>query len=396
MKARLSQFVQTLKTRLADPKHTALRVVLLLAAAALISGVLFLVLNRDIYNLDFVRRRFTYRGMETSAAGESVPFLHAGGDKGSLAYLDSGVLHTSTAGTHYYSLTGDKLAEEVLAMDNPVLSANRSAAVAYDAGGQTLYLFRDGSEVMKLTLEENSDLLSARVNERGWLAVTAQESGFKGAVTIYDDQGQKVIKIGLSSTFVVDAALSPDCKTVAVATMGQEGSSFSSQLLFYPVNKTEPSRQIDLDDMMVLDLDFEEDQLWVLGEDQLAVIPAGKRKEPVFAPFGRDHLKGCHFGGDGFAMLLTGRYRSGGASELRIITPDGEVLARQELEGQVLDFSAAGGYCTILTTSRLDIFSKRLAHYAALDATQGARYAVLGPDASVLMGSDQRAWLYLP
>lgn len=396
MKARLIELYHKLKARFSNPKDPAVRITALIAVIALVCGALFLVLHRDIYNLDFVKRWMSYRHVETTDTGEAVPFTHAGGDKGSLAYLESGVLHTSTAGAHYYSITGEKLAENVLAMDNPVLNANRSAGVAYDAGGQALYLFRDGTEALNLTLEDNSDLLSARVNEQGWLAVTAQESGYKGAVTIYDDKGEKVIKIGLSSTFVVDAILSPDCKTVAVITMGQKGSSFSSQLLFYPVNKTEPSRQVDLDDMVVLDLEYEDDRLWVLGEDRLGIIPTSKRKEPVFFSFGRSFLKGCHFGGDGFAMLLTGRYRSGSATDLQIITPDGEVLAQQVLDGQVLDFTAAGNYCAVLSGSHLDIYSKRLAHYDSLDSTQGARYAALAPDASVLLGNDQRAWLYLP
>ena len=29
-------------------------------------------------------------------------------------------------------------------------------------------------------------LLSARVNDSGWLAVTAQQSGYKGSVTVYN------------------------------------------------------------------------------------------------------------------------------------------------------------------------------------------------------------------
>ena len=400
MKARLKEFCHTVKAKLSDPQKPAARVTALLVTIALVFGGLFLVLNRDIYNLDFVKRWLAYRHVETTETGEAVPFTHAGGDKGSLAYLDSGVLHTSTAGAHYYTLTGEKLAEEVLAMDNPILSTNtaRTAGVAYDAGGQSLFLFRDGSEMLNLTLEENADLLSARVNEQGWLAVTAQESGFKGAVTIYDDKGRAILKIGLSSTFVVDAALSPDCKTVAVATMNQKGSSFSSQLLLYSVHSDaqEPDRTVELGDMVVLDLEYEPDRIWVLGENQLAVVPQSSRKDPSFHSFGRAYLKGCHFGGDGFAMVLTGRYRSGSATDLQIIDSQGQVYAHQALEGQVLDFSAAGDYCTILSGSHLDIYSKRLAHYDSLDTTQGARYAVIAPDASVLMGNDQRAWLYLP
>jgi hypothetical protein len=62
------------------------------------------------------------------------------------------------------------------------------------------------------------------------MAVTAQQSGYKGAVTVYNAEGDKAIQISLSSTFVVDAAISPDSKTVAVITIDQEGGTFHSRV----------------------------------------------------------------------------------------------------------------------------------------------------------------------
>ena len=158
---------------------------------------------------------------------------------------------TSATGARYYALDGTLYAEEVLPLENPVLTAARSTGVVYDAGGQSLFVFQNGREVSDLSLEDGIDLLSVRPNDSGWLAVTAQQSGYKGAVTVYNASHQPVFQISLSSTFVVDAALSPDCKTVAVVTMDQEGGHFNSRLLFYPVDQTEPSAQVELGDQVV-------------------------------------------------------------------------------------------------------------------------------------------------
>ena len=81
-----------------------------------------------------------------------------------------------------------------------------------------------------------------------------------------------MIQISLSSTFVVDAALSPDCKTVAVITMDQEGGTFLSQVLFFPVDQKEPKAQVSLGSVTVLDLDYEDGLLWVLGEDSVMTL----------------------------------------------------------------------------------------------------------------------------
>ena len=93
-----------------------LRLLALLVTAALVLGALALVVYRDRFNLDALKRWLSYRNLETGETGEALPFTHAGGDKLSVAYLENGVLMSSATGAHYYSFSGEKYAEEVLAM----------------------------------------------------------------------------------------------------------------------------------------------------------------------------------------------------------------------------------------------------------------------------------------
>jgi hypothetical protein len=134
-------------------------------------------------------------------------------------------------------------------------------------------------------LSGNADVLSVRTNDAGWVAVTAQQSGYKGAVTVYNTEGEKAIQISLSSTFVVDAAISPDSKTVAVLTIDQEGGSFHSRVWFYPVNRTEPSAKLDLGNVVVLDMDFESSNLFLLCSDRLLTMDT-KAENVASYPFG--------------------------------------------------------------------------------------------------------------
>ena len=248
---------------------------------------------------------------------------------------------------------------------------------------------------ISLSLEGGADLLSARPNDSGWLAVTAQQSGYKGAVTVYNSHGKEIIQISLSSVFAVDAALSPDGRTVAVVTMGQENGSFFSRLLFFPVTQEEPSAQVNLGSINVLDMDYEDGVLWVLCEDRLlTVTPDGETVQTYH--ISPSYLKGCSLEGDGFALLLTGRYRSGGATQALIIGKDGQVLQSLPLSNQVLDYAAAGKYFGLLSGSRLLLYDLNLEVYATLDNPQGARNLDLSPNGSALLANDQKAWLYIP
>ena len=380
--------------RLKKPNIFA-RILALLVTAALVLGALAAVVYRDQLTPGAVRRWLAYQNMVTSETGESVPFTHAGGDKLSVAYLDSGVVTASAAGAHYYGLDGAAFVNQVLSMDNPVLSTSGTTAVAYDAGSQALFAFRDGEEYFSLSLDSSADLLSARANDSGALAVTAQQSGYKGAVTVYNSHGKEIIQISLSSVFAVDAALSPDGRTVAVVTMGQENGSFFSRLLFFPVTQEEPSAQVNLGSINVLDMDYEDGLLWVLCEDRLlTVTPDGETVQTYH--ISPSYLKGCSLEGDGFALLLTGRYRSGGATQALIIGKDGQVLQSLPLSNQVLDYAAAGKYFGLLSGSRLLLYDLNLEVYATLDNPQGARNLDLSPNGSALLSNDQKAWLYIP
>ena len=244
-------------------------------------------------------------------------------------------------------------------------------------------------------VQVDGDLLSARINDAGWLAVTAQQSGYKGSTTVYNAEGKEVIQINLSSTFAVDAILSPDCKTVAVITMDQINGVFSSRVLFYPVDRTEPSAQVDLGSTTVLDLDYESNLLWVLGEDRLITVSSDGTGQHAYE-LGRFHLKGWDLGGEGFALLLTGRYRAGNANQALIIGPEGKLLAGIDLLTPVLDYDSAGSGCAILTASGLTVYDAQGVVRALLDDPQGARYVSLHKNGSAMLADGQRAWLYIP
>lgn len=382
--------------RLKKP-NPLLRLLALLTTAALLLGAMILVIYRDTINMNTFKHWLDYQRMDTGATGESAPFSHAGGDKLSIAYLNSGVVTASAAGAHYYGLDGQQLAEEVRSLENPVLTASRSTAVVYDAGNQSLFAFRDGEKNFSLSLEGGADLLSARPNDGGWLAVTAQQSGYKGAVTVYDRRGEPVIQISLSSTFAVDAAISPDGRTVAVVTIGQENGTFFSRLLLYSVDKTEPFAQLDLGGMTVLDMDFDLGVVWLVGEDRLLTVsltPEGETVQTCF--FSPSYLKGCSLGGDGFAFLLMGRYRSGSADQALLVDSSAQVVQSIALTGQVLDYAAAGEYCALLTGSQLSVYNTSLEFVAGVENSRAARRVDLNTNGSALLANDQLAWLYIP
>ena len=371
-----------------------MRLMAFLLTVALVLGSVVLVVNWDKLNIDALRRWLSYRSVQTSQLGLSERFTHGGGDRLEMACLDSGYLFSSTAGAHFYSSGGVELGSQVVRMEQPVLSANGQYGVVYDAGGSSL--FRFGGHKEPLVYDNAAgDVLSARVNESGWMAVTSLPEHYRGGVTVYNASNQPVITLNISSAFVMDAILSPDGKTVAVVTINQNEGAFQSTLSLYRTDGTEPFNTVVLDGFTVLDMDFDSRGLWLMGDTSLITLDKlGENKQEY--RFDSAYLKGYALEGDGFAVLTLGKYRAGAARQLVVVDHDGQPVAEQELSGSVLSLTASGRYVALLTGQQLDIYTEKLNLYSTLDDTKSARYAALHDDGSVLLANRQEAWLYIP
>ncbi len=382
------------KSRFA-PIRLIFRAIAMVLTLILVLGAVVLVAYRDQLNMDALNRYLTYLRLESTETGTLTPFIHAGGQSMDFVRLDSGVVMSSQAGGSYYGPTGDVYAQQLTPLTTPVLEGSDTAAVVYDAGGQTLHLFTGYDNPFSLTLDDGDELLSARPNDAGWLAVTAQKSGYKGSVTIYNSSYDKVMDINLSSAFVVDAAISPDCKTVAVVTISQENATFQSNLLLYPIDGKDPTATLSLEGTVVLDMEYEGDQLFLVSDRSLLIIsPDGTSQQSYsYDPY---HLKGYSLGGDGFVALLLSEYEAGDPTLLVTVDGSGTQLGSYPLKGVVADLDGAGSYLSILCSDGLLVFQPDLTHFALLEVTQGAQAVAQGTDGSVLLAAAQEAWIYLP
>lgn len=371
------------------------RLLAFLVTAVLVLGALAAVVYRDKLNLDALRRWMSYRSIQTSQTGLTEPFTHGGGERLDMACLESGYLFASTAGAHFYSSGGVELGSQVTHMEKPVLSTSSRYGVVYDTGGNSLFQFSGNREPFLYTPEHSNGILSARVNNSGWLTLTGLHDHYRGGVTVFNAAHEPVITLNYSSAFVSDAILSPDCRTVAVVTISQTDGAFQSTLHFYSTNATEPFNTVELDGFTVLDMDFDSSGLWLLGESSLITLTA-KGQEQMEYRFDPAFLKGYTLDGDGFAALLLGKYRAGSARDVVTVGQDAQIIARQELTGQVLSLTAAGRYLALLSGQELNVYTSDLTEYSTLTDTHSARYAALHDDGSVLLADSQEAWLYIP
>lgn len=365
--------------------------VVLAAALFLVAAVAF----RDSFNLDSVKRWFTYRSLIRSDSGRAESFPYDGELTDTFAVLDGDLLVCSRNAISLYSGSGTQYINQSVGMENPVVNTNGSLAVVYDAGGSSLYIL--GQRTLVWSAQDLESILSARLNKNGQLTVVTQASGFRGAVTVYDAAYSPVVDVNLSSAFVMDAALSDDGHTLAILTVGQTDGAFSTDLELYNMDyasgQYSPDFSCQLGSGVVLETRHTASAVWSLGDRGLTVTGHDGRSAGV--SWADKHLRRYTLDGDGFAAVLLGKYRAGSQAELWVVNSQGQRRVL-ELNEQVMSISAAGRYLAVLTSDRLDIYTSELELYNTLEGTQGARSALLMPDGSAILISADSAGFYVP
>ena len=375
------------------------RLLAFLITTALVLGAVFLVANWQKLNFDFIRRYFTYRSLERNESGQVQSFPHGGGANSAFAQLGDDLLVCSASWIRLYSPSGTAYVDQPCHLAHPVLTTGGGTALVYDTGGSDLFVYKDRELVFSLSAQEGDCILSAGLSAQGLLTVVTQTSGLKGAVSVYDSEFQKKMDVNISSRFVTDAALSPDGSTLALATSGQDGGIYDSQIAFYDLDRAAEEQQADavcsLGNNATLSLSWTSGPLRVLGENALTLVNAdGSQAGSYF--YNWRYLKGFSMDGEGYCCLLLGKYRAGTDADLVTVDLSGEEIACQSMDQQVLSISSAGRYLSILTADGLNIYTSDLELYHALAEPPGTRKVLQRPDGSVTLISGDNSQLYLP
>lgn len=383
------------------PKKRPSRLVRLLAfvlTVALMVGAIYLVVNRDRLNVDALKRWFTYRSLEQGSDGNGQPFSYQGGGGLTLANCDGDLLAVSKTGVRLYSSGGAPYLEDTFPMDNPVCQVSDDIAVVYDAGGSTLRVYRDRARVFDLDSAETT-LLGARLSEGGYLCVVSRSSGYKGVISVYDDDFRQLMDLRLSSSYVLDAVTSPDGRSLLAVTAGQSSHLFTCTLARYSLTELDtknptPTQTWELGNRLPLDLIWDGDGVRVLSE-YAALAANSSLEETGVHDWSDRYLKRYSLLGDDAFVVLTGKYRSGSQTTLELIDRHGEVRASADFSQPILDLSAAGKYVGVLTSRELTIYTRDLEVYATVENTDNASHLVMLEDGSAYLASQSSAWLCL-
>ena len=367
---------------------------LILTGVFLCSGVV-LVVYRDHFNLDALKRHMTYRSLEKDDQGQTAEFTYTRDATNAFASLNGSLVLCSDTALQLYSNSGVLYIDRQVKMNDPVISVCGTYAVVYDVGGNNLYVIHNKEVVFEYTSKTGCDLLSARVNENGCLAVVEEASGYKASVRIYNGAFKLVLAENVSSEYVVDAVISPSNSQFAVVSIAQRSGKFSSIVSLYDGKEGDQLASTVLEGQFILELHWQSNNIWLQGNDSATVLDQelnvlGTWSEP------NQYLQGYSLNGDNYAVEVASWYKAGGSGEVLLIDERGDTACSKAISGEVLSVSAAGRYIAVLTAEALTIYtSNDLEEYAQIN-NNGSKRAIIHSDGATMMIGADSTWLYVP
>ena len=374
------------------PKHSGLRSLpklLLLLAVVLV--VVVLTSMEDGNHFASLRRWLMYGD---SGTGQNYyTYVADGNNRFALLGEDLLVTNQNTVqllsddGTIRYSLS--------VSMTTPMVSVGGDVAAVCDVGGSSLYLLDETGTRREMTLSSGLRYYSAQLNSAGWLAVTEEKNGYKASISVYNSSGELVFSFDSYDSYITDALVTEDCRSVVAVSLAPQDSVFSSTLLVYDLSEAVLTASCPIRDGLPMDITCTGDELLALCDTRLAIADL-EGNTILDYPYGSMYLHDYAFGGKDFCALLLGKYKAGNICELTTFDLEGQQIASLEVTEEVLDLSAAGNYLAVLYSDSLVIYTRDLQEHARLDGTDYAGHVIMEPGGTAMVITGTAAWRFLP
>lgn len=202
----------------------------------------------------------------------------------------------------------------------------------------------DGKTTTVLDKPLENKIVTASVDARGNVTlVTGSSQSHMSEVLVYNKQGKRLYARRSAEHMVVDAAVSPDGKQVAMVSLSTDGGAMRSSLQVFDMSSAEnaPIKEYAQNDLMLCRvIYFDGGTVLAVGDSACWVVnPSGtlfeKQSYPEYELIGMTE-------GENSAALVLRRYGNTDGGRLLVVRSTGDVAYTADFEGSFRDISPAG------------------------------------------------------
>jgi len=359
----------------------AQRIVLLLLAASI-------VLSIYLFRNDIVESYVSFKANQqldnvVSANPEQLhSTIYFEPDNENIYRLFDGNLAVLNAGTfRLYSPDGSELLTLQLNYQRPGICVSDRFVAAFSYGSSEIAVTERKTLVSRI--QTDGTITSVSQNANGWLATVCSTSDYRSVVSVYNANQNVVYTWKSADYYVLQAQVSPDCKTMAAVALTQENGTFITRMITFRLDKEEYHAVLDIENTLIESLYYlDDDTLCGVGDDQTIICSTDGKIISAY-PYKNDklHAAAC---ADGYVVLSLSDRTSGLGAKIVRISADGSTKLRTTSE-EVRQLSACGGYVAVLFTQSLGLYNSDLDVLAESDDVTDVRSILVNQDGFVLL-----------
>lgn len=219
----------------------------LLLLVMVMVALIFLFANREQINGDNFRRLIAKINIGISAPASEDGEVHFDtASSGETVVYKDGFAHATVEKLIVTDKNGTEFQNAQLGFRKPVLSANSRYVMVYDNGGNGLMVADSFSVLFEMQMED--PIITARMNDNGYIAVVTEGNGYLAKVYVYDSSFKEVYRYRSLNRYILDASISADNKALAVSAMNIEGADIVPEIMYFKLSKEEVQWTVAFDE----------------------------------------------------------------------------------------------------------------------------------------------------
>lgn len=249
--------------------------------------------------------------------------------------------------------SGNELWSISIAMSNPKVKKSDNDLLVYDLGGRDVMVIN--GKTVKWSKKIGNNIINADISKSGHVSVIHELKGYKGAVVVFNLQGNEFFTRSYADNFVFKAAVSPGGKYVVVNSLDTSGAQASSFIEFMDMLGTKlAGRVLEEEKVFPLIQFIREDILAAVNESSIICFDrSSKEQKEKWKKEYKDRVvysSGTASGKYLFAAV-SGEDRQGvfntSSTDIKILNAEGKETAQYTVRGKVLNISVNGDIAAV-------------------------------------------------
>jgi len=242
-------------------------------------------------------------------------------------------------------------------IDNPIMAISNEYIAVSSKGGKFIYYITGDGKYEEF--ETESPIQNIKMGENGYIVTILDEKSYNGCVTVYNKKGVPLFKWSAGTVDLIDAAISPDGKKLAVSVIDTENMNINGNILLFNINSEEKQYAIkSYEDNLISSIRWANNSSIIAASDkQLFMVDSGGKEKWVYK-FNDEVLNYFDISENNNLVLVTGGSSLDRHMKIKSLNLSGRVKGEYEYEGNIINISTTDSRILVSSMHECVIINK--------------------------------------